>query len=54
LEFAEQLRASLQEFLAGANIEIREKDNRITAVSPLFWEVRGAEGKPLLHLWGEN
>ncbi len=54
MEFAEELRASLQEFLTGATIEIREKDSRITASSPLSWEVRGAENKPLLHLWGEN
>lgn len=54
MEFAEELRASLQEFLSWENIEIREKGSRITAISPLSWEVRGAEGKPLLHLWGEN
>jgi hypothetical protein len=54
MELAEELRASLQEFLTGASIEIREKGSRITAVSPLLWEVRGAQGKPLLHLWGEN
>jgi hypothetical protein len=44
----------LQEFLAGANVEIRENGSRITAVAPLNWEVRGAAGKPLLHIWAEN
>jgi hypothetical protein len=54
IEFAEELRASLPEFLAGASVEIRENDSRITAAAPLSWEVRGAAGKPLLHLWAEN
>ncbi|HEY2119847.1 MAG TPA: hypothetical protein VGH37_11730 [Candidatus Acidoferrum sp.] len=54
MPLAEELRTSLQEFLTGANIEIREKGSRITAASPLCWEVRGAEAKPLLHLWAEN
>src|SRR5271165_2475257 len=54
MHFAEELRTSRQEFLTGANIEIRDRGSRITAASPLFWEVRGAEGKPLLHLWAEN
>lgn len=54
MDFAEELRGSLQEFLLGATIEIRENGSRITASSPLSWEVRGAGGKPLLHLWAEN
>ena len=53
MDFAEQLRG-LQEFLVGASIEIRENGSRITAISPLSWEVRGAGGKPLLHRWAEN
>lgn len=54
MEFAAELRASLEEFLTGVTIEIREKDSRIAAVPPISWEVRGSEGKPLLHLWGEH
>ncbi len=54
MEFAQELRASLQDFLAGAHIEIRENGSSITAVAPLSWEVRGDAGKPLLHLWAEN
>jgi hypothetical protein len=54
MEIREELRASLQEFLEGANVEIRENGNRITAVKPLSWEIRGESNKPLLHLWGEN
>jgi hypothetical protein len=54
MKFAEELRAGLQEFLAGAHIEIRENGSRITAAAPISWEVRGAAGKPLLHLWAEN
>jgi hypothetical protein len=36
--FAEELRGSLQEFLVDASIE---NGSRITAISPLSWEVRG-------------
>src|SRR5208283_4914324 len=54
MEFAEELRASLQDFMGGASIEIRENGSRITAATPLLWEVRGEAGKPLLHLWGDN
>ena len=54
MELAQELRASLQDFLTGATIEIRENGSRITAIAPLSWEVRGDEGKPLLHLWAEN
>ena len=52
--FAQELRASLQEFLAGATIEFRENGSRITAKPPLCWEVRGEAEKPLLHLWSDN
>jgi hypothetical protein len=52
MDFAEG--GSLQEFLVGATIEIRENGSRITAISPLSWKVRGESGKPLLHLWAEN
>jgi hypothetical protein len=54
MDFAEQLRGRLPEFLVDASIEIRENGSRITAISPLSWEVRGEGGKPLLHLWAEN
>ena len=54
MKFAEELRATPQEFLGGGAIEIREKGPRITPGSPLSWEVRGAAAKPLLHLWSES
>lgn len=54
MQLAEELRISLQAFLAGASVEIRENGTRLTARPPLSWEVRGASEKPLLHLWGEN
>lgn len=54
MEFAEQLRASLQQFLAAGAIEIRESTGRVTSATPLSWELRGAASKPLLHLWSEN
>jgi hypothetical protein len=54
MSLAEELRAGLQEFLIYGNLEIREGDGRITPQPPISWEVRGASGKPLLHLWAEN
>jgi hypothetical protein len=54
MDFAEELRASLQELLAPGRVEIRETGGRITPAAPLSWEVSGATGKPLLHLWAEN
>jgi len=54
MNFAEELRASLQQLLASGAIEIRESGGRMTPATPLSWEVRGAEQRPLLHLWAEN
>lgn len=54
MDFAEELRASLQQFLASGTIEIRESGGRVTPLPPVSWEVRGAAAKPLLHLWAEN
>src|SRR5579871_3118597 len=54
MSLAEELRASLRDFLPGASVEIRETGNRISPAGNLSWEVRGAQEKPLLHLWAEN
>jgi hypothetical protein len=54
MDLAEELRASLREFLGTGNLEIRESGGRITPLPPVSWEVRGAVEKPLLHLWAEN
>ena len=54
MDFAEELRVCLQEVVKHGTIEIRENGGRMTAASPLCWEVRGASAKPLLHLWAEN
>jgi len=54
MDLAEKLRASLQDFLASASIEIRESGGRLTPAKPFFWEVRGEASKPLLHVWAEN
>jgi hypothetical protein len=54
MDFAEELRAGLQDLFATGRIEIRERGGRITPSESLSWEVRGAAGKPLLHLWAEN
>jgi hypothetical protein len=54
MKLAEDLRASLNVFLAGGAVEIRESGSRMSPVGKLLWEVRGAENKPLLHLWSEN
>jgi hypothetical protein len=54
MNLAEELRASLQEFFVSTTIEIRENGGRVNPEPPLSWEVRGGNGKPLLHLWAEN
>ena len=54
MDLAEELRGCLQDLSKGATIEIRENGGRITSITPLAWEVRGAPAKPLLHLWSEN
>jgi hypothetical protein len=54
MEFAEELRDCLKGLLASGPIEIRENGSRTTPSAPLFWEVRGATDKPLLHVWSEN
>jgi hypothetical protein len=54
MNFAEELRAGLQDLFASGPIEIREGGGRTTPLAPLSWEVRGSADKPLLHLWSEN
>lgn len=54
MDLAEELRASLEEFLASGTIEMRESGGRLTPLPPVSWEVRGAAAKPMLHLWAEN
>jgi hypothetical protein len=54
MDLAEDLRASLQDILVSAAVEIRENGSRVTSATPLSWEVRGNSEKPLLHLWSEN
>jgi hypothetical protein len=54
MNLAEALRSSLESLLASGNLEIRENSGRVTPLTPLSWEVRGASEKPLLHLWAEN
>lgn len=54
MDLTGELRSCLQEFLASGNLEIRESGGRVTPLSPVSWEVRGAPEKPLLHLWAEN
>jgi hypothetical protein len=50
MEFAEELRSSLQNFFASGSVEIRGRGGRTTPQAPVSWEVRGAADKPLLHL----
>ena len=51
---ADELRVKLQGFLSAGSVEIRDAASRITPSAALCWEVRGAESKPLLHLWTDN
>jgi len=54
VEFAAELRASLQEFTGSGAIEVRENGARVASFSGMSWEVRGSSEKPLLHLWSEQ
>jgi hypothetical protein len=54
VDLSAELQACLKEFTADGAIEIRENGGRVAPFSGLSWEVRGASGKPLLHLWSEN
>jgi hypothetical protein len=54
VEFAAELEASLQEFVASGAVEVRENGGRVAPFSGMSWEVRGAGEKPLLHLWSEQ
>lgn len=53
-QLAEELRATLLNFLSVGAVKIQDAASRITPSAPLSWEVRGSESKPLLHLWAEN
>jgi hypothetical protein len=54
VDLSAELQACLKDFTADGAIEIRENGGRVAPFSGLSWEVRGAAGKPLLHLWSEN
>jgi len=54
VEFAAELQASLQEFVASGVVEVRENGGRVASFSGMSWEVRGSGEKPLLHLWSEQ
>jgi hypothetical protein len=54
MALAEELRGSLQGFLASGTFELRESGSRTTLTAPVSWEVRGAGEKPPLHLWGQH
>jgi hypothetical protein len=54
VEFAAELQASLQEFIASGVVEVRENGGRVAPFSGMSWEVRGEGERPLLHLWSEQ
>ena len=54
MEFAAELQASLQEFIASGIVEVRENGGCIAPFSGMSWEVRGKGEKPLLHLWSDQ
>ena len=49
-----ELERCLREFAAAGPAEVREGGARLAALAGLSWEVRGAPGEPLLHLWSEH
>ena len=54
MNLAEELRASLNEFLQASAVDIRETGSRMSPAGALSWEVRGSSDKPLLHLWADT
>lgn len=54
MELANELKASLREFAGTPCVEVRENGGRVATLNALSWEVRGATGKPLLHLWSDR
>jgi hypothetical protein len=53
MKLAAELTTSLREF-AASGAEPRENGGRLAPLSRLSWEVRGADDKPLLHIWSEE
>src|SRR5258708_8709194 len=51
--FAAELQANLQEFIASGIVEVRENGGCIASFSGMSWAVRGDGEKPLPHLWSE-
>jgi hypothetical protein len=54
MKFAAELEASLREFASGGAAELCENGDRLAPLSKLWWEVRGSDDKPLLHIWSEQ
>jgi len=54
MKLAAQLEASLREFASASAAELCEIGGRLAPLSKLFWEVRGSDDKPLLHIWSEQ
>lgn len=54
MELAAELEAGLREIAAASSVEVRENGSRVAPLGGLSWEVRGAPGKPLLHLWSRQ
>jgi hypothetical protein len=53
-KLAAELEASLREFASAGAAELCENGGRLAPLSKLFWEVRGSDDKPLLHIWSEQ
>ncbi|MEQ1354046.1 MAG: hypothetical protein ABLT11_08505, partial [Candidatus Acidiferrum sp.] len=53
MNLAAELTASLREF-AASGAEMYENGGRLAPFSRMSWEVRGADDKPLLHIWSEE
>jgi hypothetical protein len=54
MKLATELEASLREFVSAGAAELCENGGRLASLSELFWEVRGSDDKPLLHIWSEQ
>ncbi len=54
MQLGAELEHFLREFAAAGAAEIREGGVRVATLAGLSWEVRGAAGSPLLHLWSDH
>lgn len=51
MDLSAELKAALRDWFASGPGEVHENGKRLAQAEGLSWEIRGAQDKPLLHLW---